>query len=379
MGRIWSEQLLSEMRNVGDPVADRVIRALFADHGVQAVNDLMRKLVMNDGLPPEQLPQIVRDYLESTSEVPAIDAKQVALGERLFARLGPEMLATLGFYGLPLDYAAGKGVRVLHRTAYLAKRPMRRVLETTQMVIDVLSPGGLSPEGRGIRSAQKVRLMHAAVRHLITNDPTSPWDTSVLGVPINQEDMAGTLMTFSYIVLSGIDRLAIALTQAERDAYFACWMVIGRIMGVHEDLIPSSIEEGRALAYQILKDQAYSTPQGRELARDLVKGYQTIMPPGLHGMPASMMHFFLQPETLTGRNIAEMLEVPPSNWTLGVTRFAVGVDEFLTKHGIENPLSSSIAGLVGREFIQGFLRAERPGRAPFSIPVDLHDEWSQGR
>lgn len=379
MGRIWSESLLAEMRNVGDPVADRVIRALFEEHGVPAVNDLMRKLVMNDGLPPEQLPQIVRDYLQSTAEVPGIDSEQVALAERLFARLGPEMLATLGFYGLPMDYAAGKGVRVLHRTAYLANRPMRRVLETTQMVIDVLSPGGLSPEGRGVRSAQKVRLMHAAVRHLITHDPTSAWDASSLGVPINQEDMAGTLMTFAYIVLSGIDRLAISLTQAEREAYFACWMVIGRIMGVRDDLIPASVEDGRTLAYQIFNGQAYASPQGRELTRDLVNGYKTIMPPGLHGMPASMMHFFLQPESLTGQNIAEMLGVPAPNWTLGVTHFAVGVDEFLTKHGIENPLSSSIAGLVGREFIQGFLRVERPGRAPFSIPVELHDQWSQGR
>ena len=370
---------MADMRSVGDQLADDTVRALFEDGGIAAVNDLMRKLVSNDGVPSEQLPQVVRDYLQTSAQVPGVDSKQVALGEGLFGRLGPEMLATLGFYGLPMDYAAGKGVRVLHRTAYLANRPMRRVLETTQMVIDVLSPGGLSPHGRGVRSAQKVRLMHAAVRHLITHDPTAPWDTAVMGVPINQEDMAGTLMTFAYIVLNGLDRLAITVSPAEREAYFACWMVIGRIMGVREDLIPANVADGRALAYQIFKDQGQSTPQGKELARDLIKGDQQIMPAPLHGMPASMMHFFMQPESLTGRNIAGMLGVPAPDWTLGVTRFAVGVDQFLTKWGIENPLSSSIAGLVGREFIQGFLRVERPGRAPFSIPLELHDQWSQGR
>jgi hypothetical protein len=377
MAVTWSDQSLAEMRSVGDPIADRVVRGLFEAQGLGAVNDLMRKLVRNDGVPSEQLPPIVRDYLESTAQVPGVDWKKVALGEQLFGRLGPEMLAVLGFYGLPMDYAAGKGVQVLHRTAYLANQPMRRVLETTQMVIDVLSQGGLAPHGRGVRSAQKVRLMHAAVRHLITHDPAAPWDPAVLGVPINQEDMAGTLMTFAYIVLNGLDRLAIQVSEVERDAYFYCWTVVGRIMGVREDLIPASVDEGRSLAWHIFKAQGESTPQGRELARDLIKGYQQILPGPLDGMPASMMHFFMQPESLTGRNIAQMLGVPPPNWTLGVTRFAVGVDKFLAKHGIDNPLSSSIAGMVGREFIHGFLRAERgPGRPPFSIPVDLHDYWS---
>jgi hypothetical protein len=249
------------------------------------------------------------------------------------------------------------------------------VLETTQMVVDVLSKGGLGPRGGGVRAAQKVRLMHAAVRHLIQHDPGSPWDTQALGMPINQEDLAGTLMTFAYIVLEGLDRLGFEIDALEREAYFQCWMVIGRIMGVREDLIPSSVEEGRQLAFQIFRAQGLSTPQGKELASALIAGYQSMLPRPLHGMPASMMHFFLQPESLTGRNIAQMLGLPPPDWTLGVTRFAVGVDEFLAKHGIGNPLGSELAGMVGREFIKGFLRAERANRAPFSIPLDLQQQW----
>lgn len=377
MARTWTDQTLTELRKVGDPVADSVVRGLFESGGIGSVNDLMQKLVSNDGIPSAQLPQSVRDYLESTGQVSALDAAKVEQGERLFAQLGPEMLAVLGFYGLPMDYAAGKGVQVLYRTAYLARRPMRRVLETTQMVIDVMATGGLSPHGRGVRAAQKVRLMHAAVRHLIQHDSGAGWDTAKLGVPINQEDLAGTLMTFAYIVLAGLERLSLPVSEADREAYFHCWMVIGRIMGVREDLIPANVAEGRALAYQIFKDQGQSTPQGKELAKDLIKGYQQLLPGFLDGMPASMMHFFLENESLTGRNIAGMLDVPAPDWTLSVTRLAVGFDQFLSKHGIENPLSSSVAGFIGRELVKGFLRAERgPGRASFSIPVDLHEEWS---
>jgi hypothetical protein len=378
MGVLWTAQSLAAMRLVGDPIADAVITQLFETGGTQVVNDLMRKLVDNDGLPPEQLPPIVRDYLESTADVRGLRSEKVALGEQLFGRLGPEMLAVLGFYGLPMDYAAGKGVRVLYRTAFLSKRPVRRVLETTQMVVDVLSPGGLGPAGKGLRAAQKVRLMHAAVRHLIQHDSSAAWNTAELGVPINQEDLAGTLMTFGYIVLAGLERLGFEVSAVEREAYFECWMAVGRIMGVREDLIPGDVEEGRLLAQQIFQAQGEASQQGQELASALVHGYQQLLPEPLAGMPASMMHFFLEQESLTGRNVAQMLGVPAPDWTLGVTRFAVGVDDFLAKHGIRNPLASELAGMVGRELIRGFLVVERANRAPFSIPLELQQQWATG-
>jgi hypothetical protein len=365
------------MRRVGDPLADGVIRQLFEQGGISRVNELMQKLVDNDGMPPAHLPEVVRDYLASTSGLPALESTAIEQGEQLFARLGPEMLVVLGFYGLPMDYAAGKGVRVLHRTAYLAERPMRRVLETTQMVIDVMAPGGLGPHGRGLRAAQKVRLMHAAVRHLLTHDRDASWNTAELGVPINQEDMAGTLMTFGYIVLAGLERLGIAVSEAEREAYFQCWTAIGRVMGVREELIPANISEGRTLARAIFKDQGRASREGQQLAQALLRGYQSLLPEPFDGVPASMMHFFLESESLTGRNIAQMLGIPRPDWTLDATELAVALGGFLSKHGIANPLTSHIAGVVGRELIEGFICAERGGsRVSFSIPVDLHALWA---
>jgi len=56
---------------------------------------------------------------------------------------------------------------VLFETGELYQRPNRRVFETLQMVVDVMSPGGLAAEGRGSLTALKVRLMHAAVRKLL--------------------------------------------------------------------------------------------------------------------------------------------------------------------------------------------------------------------
>jgi len=106
-----------------------------------------------------------------------------------------------------------------------------------------------------------------------------------------------------------------------------------------------------------------------------VRGYQGLLPEPLSGMPASMMHFFLGPEVLTGRNIADMLGLPAPDWTFGVTHMAVELDELLFKLGIDNPLTSKLAGLVGRALIRAFLSAERADRAAFSIPLSLHALW----
>lgn len=374
----WTNQSLDEARLIGDPEADRVIDELFRSGTLDAVNQLLRTLVMNDGLPSELLPAVVRDYLAATTPPPTVTPPDVRLGEEVFGAFGPEVLAVLGFYSLPADYAAKKGVQVLFRTGRLVTNPIRRVFETAQMVVDVMSPGGLGPQGRGVRTAQKVRLMHAAIRHLLRHEPSLPWDPA-LGFPINQEDLAGTLMSFSFLVLDGLDRLGVELTKADRDAYFHAWMAVGRIMGVRDDLIPSDLEEARALTQLIHQRQIGASPAGEELAMALVEGYQRLLPELLHGVPASLIHFFLDDDPFTGQNIAALLGVPPADWTRAVAELVVHVDRFLGRHEVESSFADAAFSFVSRHLIEGLLLVERGGqRAPFTIPDELQRRWGVG-
>jgi hypothetical protein len=375
---LWTNQILDEARGAGDPVADAVVSELFRDGEVDAVNALMQTLVLNDGLPSEQLPPVVLEYLARTQPAPAVDPAGRLLAEEIFGLLGPEILAVLGFYALPADYAAKKGVQVLYRTGRLSNRPVRRVFETTQMVVDVMAPGGLSPAGRGVRSAQKVRLMHAAIRHLLTNTPQNPWDPR-FGTPINQEDLVGTLMSFSLLVLDGLERLGVELEPAQRAAYFESWMAIGPILGIDSGLIPGSLDEGRALTGLIHQRQIAASPEGVELARALVEGYQSLLPRPLRGAPASLIHFFLDKDPFTGQNIAALLGVPAANWTSVVAELLVDIDHFFGSHDIGHSLTDRAISYVSRHLIEGMLLLERGGRrAPFSIPDDLRTRWGVG-
>ncbi len=62
---------------------------------------------------------------------------------------------------------------------------MRCVFETAQLVVDGMTEGGLEPHAQGVRTAQKVRLMHAATRYMFRHDPEDQWDAHALGQPIN--------------------------------------------------------------------------------------------------------------------------------------------------------------------------------------------------
>jgi hypothetical protein len=375
----WTDAQLDAKRLRGDPLADAVVAELFAKGEREAVNGLMTTLVRNDGLPPEQLPPIVLDYLAQTSAIPIADPKQVERGERMFGTFGPEMLMVLGFYSLPASYAARKGVQVLYRTAYLLKRPVRRVFETTQMVVDVMAPRGLEPGGRGVRTAQKVRLMHAAIRHLTVTDPKLPWDQDALGVPINQEDMAGTLMTFSTLVWQGLSRLGIQLADDERAAYLHAWQVIGRIMGIDEDLIPATVDDAMTLTALIRRRQIGPSPEGQAMTSALIGGMQDLMPRLTPGLASSMVHHFLDDDPFQHQDVAAMLGVPPANWThylVELISLVTGVIGGLAER------SGEVAALLrafSRPMVQAMLTVERGGSRPaFSVPGSFRDEWQLG-
>lgn len=374
---LWTHDFMDEMRTKMDPLADAVIARLFTEGKVDAVNQLMRTLVENDDLPSARLPSYVMDYLRSTqASVPRLDQDKLRQGQELFELFGPEVMMILGFYSLPAAYAARKGVHVLYRTGFLQKRPIRRVFETAQMVVDVMTEGGMEPDGRGVRTTQKVRLMHAAIRYMIRHDPRHPWDAQELGQPINQEDLAGTLMTFSYVVLEGMKALRIELTPAQQEAWLYAWRAVGRIIGVDERLIPASVDEARQLTYLIRQRQVAFSQEGVAMTAALVEGMQGLTPDLLDGLPASMIHFFLDQDQWQGMNVADMLQVPKPDWTAIIPQAVKGISELTDWVGDNTFIAARLLRFVSKDIVEGMLLVERGGqRTPFYIPDHLQDRW----
>jgi len=374
------DAFLDRCRQAGDPEGDALVAQIFdaiggaAADGTPPERRVLRALLEQDALPAAWSPPAVRAFLAAPLPGPAVPAAVVRRGEQVFAEHGPEILMALGTYSLPAAYAANDGVRVLAQTGFLETAPTRRLVETAQMIVDVMRPGGLDPGGPGVRNARKVRLMHAAIRRLLLARTTPEWDTARLGVPINQEDLAGTLCTFAWLPLDALDRLGARVAPADRDAYVQAWGVVARILGLREELIPVDAAAARALSARIQARQVQPelpNPDGRELTRALLAMMDAHIPVApLRFGPASLMRFFLPPR------VADALAIP--RHAFGDTLVRCGA----TFASVASALLS--ATRLERRFFRGFnlllvqaiLEGERGGKRPaFDLPLSLRGRW----
>ena len=313
---------------------------------------------------------MVRDYLAQTSSIAAHHPETVARGQRVFAEHGPEILMLLCCYSLPSSYAARKGVQVLHQTAYLAKRPNRRLFETAQMIVDVMSPGGLDAGGRGVRTAQKVRLMHAAIRHLIQTNPDAVWDRQELGMPINQEDLLGTLMTFTWLILDGLLKQNIAVAAADQAAYLDTWLTVGELMGIEPALLPRTVADAEALTAIIERRQVAPSPEGKEMMAALLGMMHDNVPPAFRTVPSSMIREFLPAD------VATFLGVPNHVFEqelIGLMERLIHplemfADQEARRHGVIRAFSVHL--------LRAMTTIEMDGqRARFALPDTLTQAW----
>ncbi len=278
---------LNGWRFQSDHLGDDTIAALFAEHSLDEVNRVMASLVLDDQVAPASLPTALQHYLFLSGRLPDwADPDLIRAGQEVFAERGPLILMALLTASLAECYALGKGVQTLYLTHRMDERHIyRRVYETAQFIVEVCAPGGLGPAGKGIRAIQKVRLMHASIRHLIlapvpaghdmaaTNFSAvllgTHWDTPKLGLPINWEDQAFTLQSFGHVILQCLDRMGSPCSPDERAAWIHLWAVVGHVLGITDELIPKTPADAKNLYWAIRRDQQRPTPEGRELTKAL--------------------------------------------------------------------------------------------------------------
>jgi hypothetical protein len=253
-----------------------------------------------------------------------------------------------------------------------------------------MQPGGIVPPGggigEGVRCCQKVRLMHAAIRHLIAqrNAAGQPgelghqltrqaWDTQADGAAINQESMAYVILTFSYVGVRGLRTLGAQLSDAEAEAYVHAWSVIGHLMGVDESLLAHSVDEARQLFEKIKSRRRGASEPGRQLTKALLDFMAAALPRTLRWAPAALV------TTLLGDDDAALLGVRLSLWQ----RFERWVAMWLLRHllhlgndAMSTAAERHFAEAVFRGIVQGVWDMKKGwNRETFALPPALTEAW----
>jgi ER-bound oxygenase mpaB/B'/Rubber oxygenase, catalytic domain len=377
---MFTDSLVERLRLTGDDPADAAVAEFFeateADHA-----DLFRRLVSASAgvAADEDLPGIgaFARWEEDWPEWANPDL--VRDGQQVFGEFGPQLGMGLFMASLPADYAFSKGVQALARTARLTRNPKRRYVETGQMIIEVMTPGALDPGRAGYRAVRHVRLMHAAVRHVLLHldeiepggEPSvEPWDPG-FGLPISQLQLLGTLFSFGVEGVKALRKAGVRLSNYQAEAYIHVWNLVGYQIGILHDLVPLSWEDSSALWEQRRRREYGPTPEGRELTKAAVECMQELFGfTHLPGLPATGIRHYLGNET------ADLLGVPKADWTRVIFEVMRRTDGLYELALVRIPGTGPIASALGRRVWRGFEMYGRGGERPaFQVTDELKQAW----
>ncbi len=237
------------------------------------------------GLTPE-VSAALQAYLQAGLQLPEwADRAKLERAEALFMDYGALSVTMLFCASLPECYVIPDLAAVLHVTGQLERHTEYRIRSTGAMVFPVMMKGGLTAsDGGGIAQILKVRLIHATIRNAILRAspedalrardanpaaadagvvPPLPgmacaqsmhqalfahgWNINEEGLPCNQEELAYTLLTFSYVFLRSMRKLGIPLSRDDEEAYIHTWNVAGHVLGIERALMVDTMDEAEVL------------------------------------------------------------------------------------------------------------------------------------
>lgn len=303
----YTRASLDALRQGGDELADATVATLFERGEVGTFNTLMR-YVSTAGAPlPDGLPDVAREYLNATAAPPSwVDWGEMEKARLFFIDNNVHISTALSFASMPACYVVPHVAKLLSATHGLSY-PSKRMAETGQFTVYLMQPDAFEAGSRFIPAAQKVRLLHASIRHHLRREGV--WDVASAGVPICQEDMIGGQMFFSMLVLDSLHRLGIHMSEEGADAYYYAWRVVGAMLGVDQDAVPKTLAEAREFLDLYMIRHMGPSPQGALLTRQLIDLYEEIVPGTLFDpiVSALIRH-------LVGDTCADWLEVPRTPW-----------------------------------------------------------------
>ncbi|KAJ1547656.1 hypothetical protein HK405_005268 [Cladochytrium tenue] len=250
--------LFDDLLTRTDPRADALVAELGpATHTRVPVPGLAADTGVQDPGHSSSMPSLTPEYLAEklgVTELPSwVDPAQILRGQEFFWKYAFLIFAVLLHGSLAGSFGIPRVDSVLMYTGYLtspSKSTARRLMETTEMILNAFVPGELlKVGGAGWMHVCKVRLMHAGVRARIAKalaaDPASISDrakavksSSDAALPINQADMAVTALSFQTAVLTGLLKLGVVFTWQEMVDYTAVWRFIAHLIGVDDDANP---------------------------------------------------------------------------------------------------------------------------------------------
>lgn len=260
--RQW--QRLGERLTVGDEPMDRLLDWMVAT-GLPQTRPLFDRALAEGVARVPDAPQPLRDFFSSVETAPQwVDHELIRRGQRAMRRGGADGMYVARDVSLLGGYQFSGFNKTLLRTGALEKGSNKRFAETMQWAMDVIAEDGLEPLGVGYRSTLRVRLIHAFVRRHVGAMPD--WRSDEWGVPVNQTDMAATLIGALIAPPAASLGMGILTAPDDLEAVAHLTRYVGWLIGVEDEWLPHSFRDGIRVLYHTLTALSAPDESTRQLA-----------------------------------------------------------------------------------------------------------------
>ena len=238
---------LGERLTVGDEPMDRLVEWM-ASAGMKQQRRLFERALAEGIDNVVEAPEPLREFFVGVETAPEwLDRDKLRRAQRALLRGGSDGMSIARDVSLLGGYQFSGFNKTLLRTGALEKGSNKRFAETMRWAMDVISDGGLDPLGVGYRSTLHVRLIHSLVRRHVAAMPD--WRADDWGLPVNQTDMAATLV--GALVAPPVASLGMGILPApgELDAIAHLTRYVGWLIGVEDEWLPLSFRDSIRVLY----------------------------------------------------------------------------------------------------------------------------------
>ncbi|MGB3440411.1 MAG: oxygenase MpaB family protein [Actinophytocola sp.] len=254
-----------------DDEVDSLLVGLLQNGQVPAVNTAMRSWVNNRDALPSGLPANLATYLQKVNKLPSwANRDKLRLAADFNRRKDTYLFMLYGLGSGIMSTVIPREAKSVYWSAGGADM-QDRAAKTFTFGYDLSELNAFEPSGQFVVTANKTRLVHAAVRHLL---PQSPHWSAVADepnrIPISNGDILVTFHSLGTFVHKKLKDWRVPMTAAEEDAFLHSWQVAIYLLGVREEFIPQTWAAAHAQSAQVLTPILAPSTEGRDLAEDLL-------------------------------------------------------------------------------------------------------------
>ncbi|MFI7672322.1 oxygenase MpaB family protein [Actinophytocola sp. NPDC049390] len=256
---------------VWDDEVDRLLVSLLDNGQIPAVNTAMASWVNNGDPLPGGLPAALTTWLQKVNRMPSwADPAKLRRAADFNRRKDTYLFMLYGLGSGIMSTVIPREAKSVYWSAGGADMK-DRAAKTFTFGYDLSDMNAFDPTGQFVVSANKTRLVHAAVRHLL---PQSPHWQAVADeprrIPISNGDILVTFHSLGTFVHKKLKEWRVPMTTADEEAFLHSWQVAIHLLGVREEFIPKTWAAAYAQSAQVLTPILAPSYEGKELAEDLL-------------------------------------------------------------------------------------------------------------